>query len=220
MKKTSRIPGGLAALMLAACAGENPPDYQTSGTDADSDADTDADSDADTDADSDADTDADADSDSDSDADTDADADSDSDTDTDTATFFPQDCAGGRYDSVRDLCWQYPPPDETLDWENAVDYCDDLDLAGHTDWTLPGRQDFVDLLGGCDDDVLGGNAGYCDSCADSSTCSSLFGPDEDWYWSSSPVGGASAWFAYFFNGYVEWLLIDNEGSTRCVHPGQ
>jgi Protein of unknown function (DUF1566) len=188
------------------------------GSDSDSDTYADADSDANANADANADTDTDTDTDTDADMDIDADTDADTDSDSDTDVF---DCAGGRYDSTHDLCWQNPQAPGTYTWQDAMDYCDDLDLAGHSNWYLPRRQDFLSLLGVCFSDVLEGGAGHCVSCAESVTCTALFGPCDGKYWSSSPSpsfqNNDCAWLVHFDIGYVSSSYLTNETvSVRCI----
>jgi len=128
------------------------------------------------------------------------------------------DCAGGRFDASTGLCWQDPSVC-CYDWQEAIDYCEGLDLAGHTDWTLPSRQDFIDLLGGCDSGVLGGSSGYCNSCAESETCGELFGSDGEWCWSSSPYDSYRAWRVGFGYGRVSYDVVSRGRDVRCVRPG-
>ena len=64
----------------------------------------------------------------------------------------------GRYDSITRLCWQHPEAPDSYQWQKAADYCDNLTLGGQSDWSLPSRQDFIDLLGGCDTEVMGGGS--------------------------------------------------------------
>lgn len=130
-----------------------------SDTDSDTDTDVDTDSDTDTDTDSDSDTDSDTDTDTDSDTDTDTDTDTDSDSDTgsdtETDTFvalcsgegvwldegwwfdFLPDYPGGDLTWPGTRCWQDPPAPTTMNWDDAMTYCDGLELAGYDDWTLP-----------------------------------------------------------------------------------
>jgi len=75
------------------------------------------------------------------------------------------------------------------------------------------------MLGGCDGNVLGGNNGYCNTCAASATCSALFGADIDWYWSSSLYFSAAAWVVVFDNGAVGTDFFASEHSVRCVRSG-
>lgn len=155
----------------------------------------------------------DADSDADSDSDTDSDSDSDTDSDTDADV---DDCEGGRYDQLTGLCWQHPKASETYEWQEAIDYCEGLDLAGHTDWYLPSRDNLVGLMDNCDSDVMIGEFGYCDSCEDSGTCSAMFVSDPDWCWSSSPYFSERAWYVHFGNGRVDYYGMLNYGNARCV----
>ncbi|MDD5308553.1 MAG: DUF1566 domain-containing protein [Deltaproteobacteria bacterium] len=150
---------------------------------------------------------------SDSDGDTDADTDTDTGTDTDSL-----DCDGGRYDSATGLCWQNRSIG-SYEWQEAIDYCDGLDLGGHTDWYLPSRDDFIELLGGCQSEVIGGGTGYCDTCAASATCSALFDMDVDWYWSSSSVNASYAWFVNFNFGSVRYYYKTENTYARCVRSG-
>lgn len=161
--------------------------------------------------------DGDAGTDSDSDADTNTDADAGSDTDSDTD---PLDCDGGRYDESTGLCWQHPRTIDDYAWQAAIDYCDGLDFGGHTDWVLPTRQDFVDLFGGCDDNVLDGYNGWCNPCPESETCSALFGADTDWYWSSSSSSITdNAWYVNFVSGIVNPGPKELLNFVRCVRAG-
>lgn len=40
-------------------------------------------------------------------------------------------------DSATDLMWQQDTPDNSMTWEDALSYCQTLDLGGYTDWRLP-----------------------------------------------------------------------------------
>ena len=71
-----------------------------------------------------------------------------------------------------------------ISWHDAKNACP----GGYR---LPTRQEFMSLLGGCDAKVRGGGRGYCNRCAKSNKCSSMFGKDEGWYWSSSSYAADS-----------------------------
>jgi hypothetical protein len=159
----------------------------------------------------------DADTDADTDTDTDADTDGDSDADTDSGSD-PYECAGGRFDPSSGLCWQHPMASGTYHWQEAVDYCDGLDLAGHSDWYLPDRPDFIELLGGCDEGALNWTAGICDSCANSQTCAALFASDTGFYWTSShfQINWNDSWAFDFESGHVTHVLTFGNLDCRCV----
>lgn len=86
-------------------------------------------------------------------------------------------------------------------------------------YRLPTRQEFVDLLGGCDSDVRSGMYGKCSKCSESSNCSGMFTSKTDWYWSSSPDGSNGAWCVGFDVGYVGVVNINVVHDVRCMRPG-
>ena len=40
-------------------------------------------------------------------------------------------------DNVTGLTWQQIPISETMSWEEAIEYCENLELAGYDDWRIP-----------------------------------------------------------------------------------
>lgn len=190
-----------------------------SGTDADTDADSDGDTDIDTDIDTDTETSTDADTDADTDSDTDSDTDADSDGDADTDTGSdPLDCVGGRADLVNDLCWQHPAPETLYVGNSAKDYCENLTISTYANWRAPTREEYIDLLGGCNQAVLDGGAGFCSSCVYSDGCVALFGAQEGSYWATD---NDTCWAFRMEDGYVTWkecALWTNTAQIRCVRP--
>ena len=138
-------------------------------------------------------------------------------------------------DSSSGLRWQVTPSSGYMMWEDAIEYCENLTLAGGG-WHLPTISELRTLIRGCDATVTGGSCGVTDSCLDydckDDSCGSCidgegpnfdgcYGPSElpgecDWYWSSSPVadGDDLAWAVNFDLGDV----YDDYGgnSKRCV----
>jgi hypothetical protein len=96
-----------------------------------------------------------------------------------------------------------------MDWETAKANCP----AGYR---LPDRQEYMVLLGACDEEVSAGRPGSCDSCSDSSDCSSMFGEDEGWYWSSSAGPDGTAYLVGFRAGYVTNHRTDAGFAVRCL----
>ena len=222
--------------------GQNQDGAVDAGADAGGDIDTDGDTDGDTDTDSDSDTDSDGDADATADAapdatpdggDADADTDSDSDTDTDADADADAD---SWYDPTSGLTWQNVPAGP-MTWQDAVNYCNGLSLAGHNDWYLPRIQELISLIRGCDQSGCGiSDPGCLDlSCADGcSTCSYLAGPGSggcywdpalegpcDWYWSSSSYAydTSCAWLVYFHSGRVSYYDKTYAIYVRCVRLG-
>ena len=51
---------------------------------------------------------------------------------------------------------------ETMDWRDAVDYCEDLNECGHTDWHLPNINELRTLIKNCPATQTGGICGVQD----------------------------------------------------------
>ena len=155
------------------------------------------------------------------DEETDSDLDTNTDVETDSEMNTNLDCPGGRWEMGSGLCWQHPKAEGTYQWQDAIDYCDSLDLAGHKDWYLPSRKDFINLLGGCDSDVLSGKSGYCKPCPNNLPCGAMFDSGAwHWYWSSSPAPNNPgwAWNIGFCVGKVGQDVVELASSVRCVRP--
>jgi len=144
------------------------------------------------------------DADSDTDTDTDTDADSDTDADAD-----PRACDGGRKleSGGTEYCWQqYPASARPL--ANAMTYCDNIGLGGHTDWDLPNSVEAQMLFDNCVNTAPG--IYDCDSCADSYNCSEMFPGDTETYWLAGPV-------VKFFTGVITYSGgSSSEYKVRCV----
>jgi Protein of unknown function (DUF1566) len=169
------------------------------------------------------------DDDDDTSADDDDDAVADDDDDTTTGGVWE--------DSDSGLMWQNTQ-NETVIWQDAIDYCEALALDGETDWRLPSINELRSLIRGCTETETDGACGVTDSCVDSSTCwdsiclscSEGGGPDIgcywdaavegdcSWYWSSSSRSDYedTAWFVDFNDGDVSSDPNDYFGGVRCV----
>ena len=103
----------------------------------------------------------------------------------------------------------------SMSWSEALKACP-------VGYRLPTKQELVLLLDGCNSGVKSGRGGRCNSCEDSSKCSSMFGEDTGDYWSSTPSHSKPdhAWIVRFDPPWGAWHVIrDKESSTkdaRCV----
>jgi hypothetical protein len=79
----------------------------------------------------------------------------------------------------------------TMVWSNAVNFCNDLVYAGHSDWRLPSRTELMSMV---------------DSTQKFPSLPSghLFDVQNSHYWSSTPHAGLSgfAWYVNLSYGYV------------------
>ena len=136
------------------------------------------------------------------------------------------------------LTWQNPPAESSMEWQDAMDYCEVLTLDGHVDWRLPTISELRSLLRGCPETETGGSCGVDDGCLSNScwsdpcaSCSSYGGPDDgcyrpveaegpcSWLWSSSSREDLDgwAWYVYFDNGSVHYDYKDDYYFyVRCV----
>jgi hypothetical protein len=112
-------------------------------------------------------------------------------------------------DTSTGLMWQQQAGSSTQTWEQALAYCEGLNLGGHTDWRLPTFKELRSLV---DYSLYGPaiNATYFPNAAAS------------WYWSSTTDAGSTsrAWGVYFSNGYARNDSKDANNYVRAVRGGQ
>ena len=85
---------------------------------------------------------------------------------------------GMSYDCTTGLTWQKGRSDDGMNNNAAKPYCEALRLGGFTNWRVPTRAEYTELLTGCDTDALNGDVGFCNPCEDSPRWSALF--DKEW----------------------------------------
>lgn len=115
-------------------------------------------------------------------------------------------------DASTNLLWQDNNDSKTLTktWNEAITYCEGLELGGYSDWRLPNLNELYSLL---------------DSSKYNPALSSVFANVVSYYdyWSSTSRAGNSysAWTVTFSNGSVFYY---NPKTTsyyvRCVRAGQ
>jgi len=126
------------------------------------------------------------------------------------------------------LVWSNRSSD-TMDWNRAKQYCENLSEDGHNDWRLPTISELRTLIQNCQNTETVGECGVTDTCLSEScknkACNgceakkvhySKLG-DKGFFWSSSLLPGnrMNAWYVDFtyasINGHSE-----NKKSVRCV----
>jgi len=108
-------------------------------------------------------------------------------------------------DNSTGLMWQQQDDGALRNWESALGYCEDLTLAGHTDWRLPDIKELRSIV---------------DNTRYSPAIDLTYFPNTklSWYWSSSTYASSSnvAWGVYFGNGYVGDYYKAYTFYVRCV----
>lgn len=119
--------------------------------------------------------------------------------------------AGERYVDNRDgtitdiaqgIMWQRKDDGVERSWQEAISYCDSLELAGNSDWTLPTESQLEALI----------------STAYSPTIDPLFSVKPSYYWSSteSRTSVNSARYVNFYYGNTYTYSKDNPYYALCV----
>ncbi|HNR97951.1 MAG TPA: DUF1566 domain-containing protein [Planctomycetota bacterium] len=109
-------------------------------------------------------------------------------------------------DNCTGLMWQNETAPGEYTWQDALKYCENLTLAGHSDWRLPNVRELQSFV----------NYGREDPSIDP-----VFSAVSSWYWSASTyVSSPSfAWCVSFYSGSVG---VDGKSSgnyVRAVRSG-
>ena len=132
------------------------------------------------------------------------------------ASNFTRNVGGVVTDSRTNLEWQDDSSDNSnslkqAKWQNAIDYCENLNLDGKSDWRLPNLNELTSLV---------------DDRRTSPAIDTIFqntNPDFYWsYWSSttSPDDKNDAWIVDFMYGRQDGNNKDDSNPVRCVREGQ
>ena len=112
-------------------------------------------------------------------------------------------------DTSTGLMWQKETPDDTITWEQALSYCENLELATYTDWRLPTQKELRNLV---------------DYSRYNPAINTDFFPFtfSSFYWSSTTSAQvtSAAWGEYFFDGYDLIKYKSSKNYVRAVRRGQ
>ncbi len=120
-------------------------------------------------------------------------------------TFERTDATQTVIDLATSLQWQDTPDVDVrdLNFTAAIDYCEDLTLAGHSDWRLPNLNELYSLV-----DITKYGPVVPDAFAHEGL--------EDMTWSSTSVDEDSAAAVHFYSGMMLPPLKSDERRVRCV----
>jgi len=112
-------------------------------------------------------------------------------------------------DTSTGLMWQQAGSSSSMRWEDALAYCEGLNLGGYTDWRLPTIKELRSLVD------------Y--SRYNPAIDSTYFPNTASWYWSSttSAYNTSNAWIINFYTGNDNHLITKiNHHDARAVRGGQ
>jgi hypothetical protein len=120
-----------------------------------------------------------------------------------TAGRFTDNGNGTVTDNCTGLVWQKATAPGTSTWQDALLYCESLDLGGSTDWRLPNVRELQSLV----------DCGRIQPCVDP-----VFSTFSGHYWSSTSGFGnpADAWYVACGIGYASLESKDIGNNVRAV----
>jgi len=89
-------------------------------------------------------------------------------------------------------------------------------MACPVGFRVPTRDELINLLDDCNDRVVRGSYGTCNSCKDSAACSQMFDAQEGYYWSSDIINELEAWAASLVQGHVASGPTPSPKPVLCV----
>jgi hypothetical protein len=124
-----------------------------------------------------------------------------------SADFIRDDNQAVVLDTTTRLMWQ-DNGSVSYTWQSAINFCENLTLAGYSDWRLPNINELRTII---DDsrynpsiyqEFVNNSTGYC--------------------WSSTTEASNSSlgWYVGFYTGFISRDYKTNSNSVRCVRGGQ
>jgi len=110
-------------------------------------------------------------------------------------------------DSVTKLEWQDDNITDTMEWQEAIEYCESLELGGYSDWRLPNINELKTIMDR--------------SRYNPAIVSAFEHTSSGIYWSSTTNENRheEAWYVLFEGGGVDNGYKFNDLYVRCVRAG-
>jgi len=105
--------------------------------------------------------------------------------------------------------WQQDTAPSTYNWQDALSYCDNLQLAGYNDWRLPNANEFQSIVD-YDQYSPAINTTYFPNAV-ASLC---------WSSTTNTYYPYRAWYVYFYYGTVYYSIKSSGNYVRAVRGGQ
>ncbi|MCD6432443.1 MAG: DUF1566 domain-containing protein [Sulfurimonas sp.] len=135
------------------------------------------------------------------------------------AEFLRDDINGVVLDTQTKLMWQdYDPDAQTIEWEGAMEVCEDSTRASYTDWRLPNINELRSIV-----DRSKKNPAIVDG---------FIYTKSEWYWSSTTTEGDDdlVWHISFEDGTVKdyekayneeddyFMCVRDDGKHEPINP--
>jgi Protein of unknown function (DUF1566) len=126
-------------------------------------------------------------------------------------------------DNATGLTWQQDDSGEGMIWEDALNYCETLDLAGHDDWRLPNAKELQSIVDYTRSPDTTSSAALDPVFAISSITNEAGDPDFPFFWTgtthaaSNGSGGFAAYVSFGRAlGYMDgaWMDVHGAGAQR------
>jgi hypothetical protein len=126
-------------------------------------------------------------------------------------------------DAATGLTWQQADSAKGMNWGQALDYCEDMSLAGHSDWRLPNAKELQSIVDYTRAPSLTGTAAIDPVFRATSFTNEKGERDWGYYWTSTThasqaSGGASAAYISIGRGlgYMrgQWVDVHGAGAQR------
>jgi len=105
------------------------------------------------------------------------------------------------------LMWQKEEADTDMDWEQALLYCENLNLAGHDDWRLPDIKELRSIVD---------NTRFLPSIDTTYFPGCQGGPPPYWSSSTNAAYADAAWGVHFVSGGSHYYYKIPASHVRCV----